>query len=196
MSLTFGDALFALNMPYRVAVAQVNHIIQPTLFSLTDHYIQDAIVRHHAENNPRLQHLLRFEIERRGYGAGQTQDVAEPIVWQGIKIAAALSLPPITKALEQIIDGGHSSQLSLLSKGAAAGIILKESLDFFRLVGRYTSGLQGSEQMALIREHAIIKTGVDPFVSATATLQPSSRISSPQTHISPQIMPNTPLKNL
>ena len=183
VSSGIGEVLYQLTTPYRWAVEGVNTLVQPVLHQIAEHYIQDTIHHHHAENNPRLQHLLRFEIERRAYGPGQTQDVAEPIVWQGIKIAAALSLPPLTKALEQTIDSPHSVQLQWLSNGACAAIIVKESLDFFRLVGRYSAGLQGSSQMALKREEAIERTGVDPF--SMPSNAPSSRISQPHDHESP-----------
>jgi hypothetical protein len=187
MENPLGDVLYALNAPYRSVVTAVNTAVQPVLYRITENYLQDAITRNHAETNPRLKQFLTFEIERRGYGAGQTQDVAEPIVWQGIKMAAALSLPPITKALEHAIDGTHSTQAAWISKGVAAGIIVKESLDFFRLIGRYTSGLQGSEQMALKREQEVLKTGKDPF--SLYANHPSSQISEPSTHIAPTQTP-------
>ena len=121
---------------------------------MSERFIEDAIERNNAQDNPRLQKLLNFEIKRRADGVGPTQDVAEPAFWQGVKIVAALGLPFVTKKVEDRLDSKNHIGFKL-SLGAAAAIIIKESVEFLRLTNRYIAGLQGSEKMALDREKAI-----------------------------------------
>lgn len=179
-----GDALFTLGTPYRWLVSKTTELVSPILHRMTERYLDDAITRNQAENNPRLQKLLKFEIERRAYGPGQTQDVAEPVIWIGAKIALGLMIPVACKALEHTVDYGARFTLSFLSKGAAIGVVIKESTELLRLSNRFIAGLQGSEKMALDREVAICATGVDPFGASVMT--PTKNIDSldtPSTHI-------------
>ncbi len=161
--------VYALGTPYRWLVGGVTNMLSPFLHGMTDKFIEDSVRNNHAEDNPRLKELLKFEIERRAYGPGQTQDVAEPAIWQTFKIGVALTLPAIAKAIEDKIDNGKKFHLKWLAGGAALGIILRESVEFFRLTNRFVAGLQGSEKMALARENSIQETGVDPFASAVET---------------------------
>ncbi|TAE81871.1 MAG: hypothetical protein EAZ74_04020 [Alphaproteobacteria bacterium] len=179
-----GDALFALGTPYRWLVSKTTELANPILHRMTERYLEDAITRNQAEDNPRLQKLLKFEIERRAYGPGQTQDVAEPVIWIGAKIVLGLMIPVVCKAIEQTVDHGTRLTLSFLSKGAAIGVVIKESTELLRLSNRFIAGLQGSEKMALDREVAICATGIDPFGASVIT--PTKNIDSPappSTHI-------------
>jgi hypothetical protein len=175
-----GNALYSCGAPYRALVGATTSVISPVLHQMTERFVEESITRNQAEHNPRLQKLLKFEIERRAYGPGQTQDVAEPVIWQTAKIGMALTLPMVSKAIEQQLDNGkwNHAPINILSQGAAAAIVFKESIEFVRLGNRFIAGLQGSEKMALDREEAIRATGVDPFSSAVTSDKPKSAITN------------------
>lgn len=176
-----GDVAYALGTPYRWTVGKITDAINPALRRITEKFLADAIERNNAQDNPRLQKLLKFEIERRAYGPGQTQDVAEPALWQGVKIAAALVLPVFTKGIEDKIDKGHKYHLTKLSLGAAAVVLIKESIEYLRLTNRFVAGLQGSEKMALDRERTIVETGFDPFSASIGAPKKPNEDNGPKT---------------
>lgn len=85
---------------YQKAVAKVNSLGEVHLHKVAESFIEQAIQRNHAEDNPVLKQLLTFEIRRRAYGPGQTQDFAEPAVWMVVKTATALGIAMISETLK------------------------------------------------------------------------------------------------
>ena len=144
---------------YEKAVTKVNDLGSAHLHKVTEDFIEKAIQRNNAEDNPVLKRLLTFEIRRRAYGPGQTQDFAEPAVWMVVKTASALAVAVLSETVK-------NKSLKSVGLIAAVGIILNNVVEAARLTPRFLAGLQGSERMALERWKAIETTGVDPF-SAT-----------------------------
>ena len=137
---------------YEGAVDLVTDRIKPYLRHITQQFIERSVNRY-AQGNPQFAQLIEFEIRRRGDGAGLTQDVAEPLIWIGVKTFTA-----VTVALaSQSITG------QWIGTVAALCLISNQVVELLRVIPRYTAGLQGSLEMARYRWHSIEQTGKDPF---------------------------------
>ena len=144
---------------YERAVGSITEFLKPHLHNISHKFIQQAI-DDNAKDNDRYAKIITFEVRRRGDGAGLTQDVAEPLLWTGIKTAAALSIAAITHRMQ-------NKKFRLIGDATALGIMLNNVVEVFRLVPRYKAGLQGSLEMAKDRWESIERTGIDPFSSQT-----------------------------
>ena len=140
---------------YERTLRKITEWVKPHLHQKTKEFVKRA-VEENAPDNPHFARMIEFEVRRRGDGAGMTQDVAEPLLWTGIKTAAAVSIA----VLGETINHG---KFKLIGRASALGILLNNAVELFRLVPRYTAGLQGSLEMAKDRWHSIETTGVDPF---------------------------------
>ncbi len=151
---------------YQRLVEKVNAWGAPHLHRTTDKFIERSI-RKHAQDNPKLQELIKFEVQRRAYGPGQTQDFAEPAIWMVVKTFAALAIAGVAELFK-------SRTVKAIGLSTALVIIANNVVEAFRFTPRFVAGLQGSEKMALERWKAIQTTGVDPFSASqkTATVQP------------------------
>lgn len=141
---------------YERTVDKITAATKPYLHAKSQKFIESAIEQH-APDNPRLARMIEFEVKRRGDGAGLTQDVSEPLLWIGVKTAAALGVAVLTETL-------NKGKFKIIGYASALGIMLNNGVELFRLVPRYVAGLQGSLQMAMDRWKAIEETGVDPFI--------------------------------
>ena len=144
---------------YERSVRSITEFVKPHLHNVSHDFIEKAIDEN-AKDKPRYAKIIAFEVRRRGDGAGLTQDVAEPLLWTGIKTASALGIAAFTHRLQ-------NKQFRLIGDATALGIMLNNVVELFRLVPRYKAGLQGSLEMAKDRWESIEKTGVDPFRSQT-----------------------------
>lgn len=140
---------------YEATVGKITSFVKPYLHQKTDNFVKKSIDEK-ASDNLRLAKMIEFEVKRRGDGAGLTQDVAEPLLWIGIKTLAAVATAVVTDSLKE-------GKFKLVGRITALGILLNNGVELFRLVPRYVAGLQGSLQMALDRWKSIEDTGVDPF---------------------------------
>jgi hypothetical protein len=128
----------------------------------------------YAKGNPRYARMISFEVRRRGDGPGITQDVAEPLVWIGIKTAAAGVIAIITESIKKSREHGRS-MIQMVGLSTAIGILLNNLVELFRLLPRYTAGLQGSLEMAKDRWESLEQNGVDPFNQQTREINPSTK---------------------
>jgi hypothetical protein len=140
---------------YERTVGKITNAVKPYLHEKTTAFVEKSVDKY-AKDNPRLAKMIEFEVKRRGDGAGLTQDVAEPLLWAGIKTVAALAISALTETL-------NKGKFKLVGRVAALGIVLNNAVELFRLVPRYIAGLQGSLEMAKDRWRSIEQTGVDPF---------------------------------
>ncbi len=140
---------------YERAVQKITEWVQPYLHRITEQFVAKSVDKY-AKNDPKFARMIEFEVRRRGDGAGLTQDVSEPLLWVGIKtlVALAIAIP---------IEYMKNKKWVIAERVAAAGIVLNNGVELFRLVPRYKAGLQGSLQMARERQRAIEETGLDPF---------------------------------
>jgi hypothetical protein len=141
---------------YERTVGWITEWVKPSLHKITEDFTHQS-VQELAPDNPRYAKMIEFEIRRRGDGAGLTQDVAEPLLWTGVKTGAALGVAAATESLK---DG----EFKMVGRFAALGIILNNGIELLRLVPRYRAGLQGSLEMAKDRWRSLETTGVDPFM--------------------------------
>ncbi len=144
---------------YERAVQWITERVKPYLHSVTEHFVKKS-VNVYAKDNDHFARMIEFEVRRRGDGAGLTQDVAEPMVWVGIKTAIALPIAVLSHSLEK-------GKFKLIGYGAALGLILNNTVELLRVLPRYKAGLQGSLEMAKDRWKSLEETGVDPFNSQT-----------------------------
>jgi len=140
---------------YERSVQSITEWAKPYLHQVSQRFVEKS-VDEYARDNPRFARMIEFEVRRRGDGAGLTQDVAEPLVWIGIKTVAAVAIAALTHSLEK-------QKFKMIGYGSALGLVLNNAVELFRLVPRYKAGLQGSLEMAKDRELAVEKTGIDPF---------------------------------
>lgn len=140
---------------YEKAVRKTTEWIKPNLHKITEDFVEKS-VETHAKDKPRFARMIEFEVRRRGDGAGLTQDVAEPLLWAGIKTTAALVIHFFTHRLK-------NSTYRIAGDVAALGLLLNNGVELLRLIPRYKAGLQGSLEMAKDRWEEMEKTGVDPF---------------------------------
>ncbi len=140
---------------YERTVGSITEWVKPYLHKKTEAFIEKSIDKY-AGDDPRFARMIEFEVKRRGDGAGLTQDVAEPLLWVGVKTAAALVIAAISESL-------HNNRIKLVGRISALGIVLNNAVELFRLVPRYVAGLQGSLEMAKDRQKSIDETGIDPF---------------------------------
>lgn len=140
---------------YEATVGKITNTLKPYLHQKTQDFV-DKSVEANAKDNPKLARMIEFEVKRRGDGAGLTQDVAEPVLWVGVKTALALAIAVLTESLK---DG----KLKMVGRITVLGTVLNNAVELFRTVPRYVAGLQGSLEMAKDRWHSIEETGVDPF---------------------------------
>ena len=148
--------------PYESAVQFVTEKVKPHLRHSTDKFVRKSI-ESYAKDNPRFAKMIEFEVVRRGNGAGLTQDVAEPLIWIGVKSAAAL-------AIQIVAESFKNNKIKLIGRVSAFTVLANQAVDLFRLMPRYKAGLQGSLEMAKERWWATQATGVDPFSNQTAQL--------------------------
>src|SRR5271168_3958121 len=125
---------------YERAVGWVTERTKPYLHEVTGKFVKKSVDTY-AKDNPQYARMIEFEVRRRGDGAGLTQDVAEPMLWVGVKTAAALAIAAVTETIK-------NSKARMVGFGAALGIIANNAVELFRLVPRYKAGLQGSLEMA------------------------------------------------
>ena len=144
---------------YERAVQKVTEWVKPSLHRRTQAFVAKA-VEDNAKDNPRFARIIAFEVKRCGDGAGLTQDVAEPLLWTGIKAAVAV---PIAVLARYVDHGKEHGKFKMIGYGAALGLLLNNAIEALRVIPRYTAGLQGSLEMAKDRERAIHETGIDPF---------------------------------
>jgi len=157
---------------YGKAVQRITRALEPYLHRRTDQFVQDA-QETYAKDDPRYAKIIEFEVKRRGYGAGMTQDVAEPLFWTGIKTIGAIGVAAITESVKNkdIRTGGRFAML---------GILLNNTVDLLRLIPRYEAGLQGSLEMARDRQRSIEATGIDPFDrSGNTPVTPPAPLTEP-----------------
>ncbi len=154
---------------YERAVQTITEHVKPYLHEVTGKFVNKSI-QTYAKDNPRYARMIEFEIRRRGDGAGLTQDVAEPLIWIGVKSAAALA---IQVAAESIKD----KKVKWIGRISAFGILANQGIELFRVLPRYKAGLQGSLEMAKDRWRSIEETGVDPFSSQTRQINKSPKIT-------------------
>jgi hypothetical protein len=140
---------------YGQAVQRIMLWLEPYLHRRTDRFIKDAIETH-AKDDQRFASIIKFEVKRRGHGAGMTQDVAEPLFWTAVKTVSALGVAAVTESLKD-------KQIKMAGRFTILGILLNNMVDLFRLIPRFDAGLQGSLEMAKERQRAILETGEDPF---------------------------------
>lgn len=156
---------------YERSVQAITEFVKPHLHHVSQRFVQRAIDEH-AKDNPKFARIIEFEVRRRGDGAGLTQDVAEPLLWTGVKTAAALTIAVLTRSIE-------NGKFKLIGYGAALGVVLNNAVELLRLVPRYKAGLQGSLEMAKDRWRSIEETGVDPFDAQSREINPEiKRIKS------------------
>lgn len=140
---------------YEKAVQKITYWVKPHLHHTSEKFVSRSVA-HYAPDNPRFARMIEFEIRRRGDGAGLTQDVAEPLLWTGIKTAAALAIATATHSVQ-------NKGFKMIGYATALGLVLNNAVELARLKPRYVAGLQGSLEMAKDRWHSIEETGVDPF---------------------------------
>jgi len=140
---------------YERMVGTIVKWVKPHLHRVSERFIERS-VDEYAKDKPRFARMIEFEVRRRGDGAGLTQDVAEPLLWTGIKTVAAIAIASLTEFMKD-------PKIKVVGLATAAGIVLNNVVDLFRLVPRYTAGLQGSLEMAKDRWRSIEETGIDPF---------------------------------
>jgi len=140
---------------YENTVQRITESVKPRLHKITQDFV-DKSVEKHAPDNPRFAKMIEFEVRRRGDGAGMTQDVAEPMLWAGIKTAAAVPIAMLAHYVEK-------GKFKFIGYGAAVGLVLNNGIELLRLLPRYKAGLQGSLEMAKDRWESLQETGVDPF---------------------------------
>jgi hypothetical protein len=140
---------------YERSVQKITEWAKPYLHRVTQRFVAKSVDTY-AKDNPRFARMIEFEVRRRGDGAGLTQDVAEPLLWVGVKTSAAVAIAVLTKSLE-------NGKLKLVGYATAVGLVLNNAVELLRLVPRYKAGLQGSLEMAKDRWKSIEETGVDPF---------------------------------
>lgn len=162
---------------YERAVGWVTDRTKPYLHGITERFVKRSIDTY-AKDNPTYARMIEFEIRRRGDGSGLTQDVAEPVVWIGIKSALAIG---IEVAMRPFKDVGPR-QWKWIGHGAALGIALQQGVELFRVLPRYKAGLQGSLEMAKDRWKSLDETGVDPFNNQTRQIN-KPRFNKPDTHV-------------
>jgi hypothetical protein len=144
---------------YEKAVQRITEWVKPRLHETTKEFVAKAIDEE-AKGNPRYAKIIEFEVRRRGDGAGLTQDVAEPLLWTGIKTGLALGIATLTHSL-------HNKKFQMIGYATAVGLVLNNAVEWLRLMPRYKAGLQGSLEMAKDRWKAIEETGIDPFSNQT-----------------------------
>ena len=147
--------------PYESAVQAITEAAKSSLHRITQRFVEKAVDKY-AKDNPKFARIIEFEVRRRGDGAGLTQDVAEPLLWTGIKTVAAISIAILTKSLE-------NQKFKMVGYASALGLVLNNAIEVLRVVPRYKAGLQGSLEMAKDRWRSIEETGVDPFSSQSHT---------------------------
>lgn len=152
---------------YERAVGKITEWVKPSLHKVTQDFVARSI-EEHAKDEPKFARIIEFEVRRRGDGAGLTQDVAEPLVWAGIKTAAAGSIAILTESI-------HNGKFKLIGYASAVGLLLNNAVELFRLFPRYKAGLQGSLEMAKDRWESIKESGVDPFIVQTREIAPSTK---------------------
>ena len=140
---------------YEKAVRKITEWIKPNLHKITEDFV-DKSVDTYAKDKPRFARMIEFEVRRRGDGAGLTQDVAEPLLWAGIKTGAALLIHVFTHRLK-------NSTYRIAGDVAALGLLLNNGVELLRLIPRYKAGLQGSLEMAKDRWRSLEQSGIDPF---------------------------------
>jgi len=149
---------------YERTVQKITEWVKPSLHDITQKFV-DKSVNKYAKDNPKFARIIEFEVRRRGDGAGLTQDVAEPLLWTGIKTASAIAIATFTHRLK-------NKEFKLVGDVTVIGLILNNAVELFRLVPRYKAGLQGSLEMAKDRWQSIEQTGIDPFSSQTREINP------------------------
>jgi hypothetical protein len=140
---------------YERAVDKITQWVKPYLHRVTQDFVSKSVDKY-AKDNPRFARMIEFEVRRRGDGAGLTQDVAEPLLWAGIKTLAALAIVIPVEFIK-------NRKLVIIERVAATSILLNNAVELFRLVPRYKAGLQGSLEMAKERQEAIDAGLGDPF---------------------------------
>lgn len=143
---------------YERAVNWVTTLVKPHLHGTSERFVNKAVDKY-AKDKPHFARMIEFEVRRRGDGAGLTQDVAEPLVWIGVKTALAIAVEVIMKPFKS----GKDLKWKWIGHAAALGIMLQQAVELFRLLPRYKAGLQGSLEMAKDRWRSIEETGIDPF---------------------------------
>lgn len=143
---------------YERAVNWVTALVKPYLHRTSERFVNKAVDKY-AKEKPHFARMIEFEVRRRGDGAGLTQDVAEPLVWIGVKTALAIAVEVIMKPFKS----GKDLKWKWIGHAAALGIMLQQAVELFRLLPRYKAGLQGSLEMAKDRWRSIEETGIDPF---------------------------------
>ena len=151
---------------YSSAVQWVTERAKPNLHARTDKFIENAIEKH-GEGNPKFEEIIRFEVKRRGYGAGLTQDVGEPVVATVVNTTYAIGVATVAKSL-----GEEQKSFKSIGYLAALTIAANQAFNLIRALPRFTAGLQGSLEMATDRIKSIKETGIDPFSKQQAAKEP------------------------
>jgi hypothetical protein len=149
---------------YERTVQKITEWVKPSLHDVTQKFV-DKSVDKYAKDNSKFARIIEFEVRRRGDGAGLTQDVAEPLLWTGIKTASAIAIAAFTHRLK-------NKEFKLVGDVTVIGLLLNNAVELFRLVPRYKAGLQGSLEMAKDRWQSIGQSGIDPFSSQTREINP------------------------
>lgn len=176
---------------YERTVKWITERLKPSLNKRTHQFVNKSIEQY-SEGNPRYAKMIEFEIRRRGDGAGLTQDVAEPIVWTGIKTMAALSLAAVGEYFKSRKNDPKKWGAAVRNVGIAGAVLVaaNQTIELFRLIPRYTAGLQGSLEMALDRIRSLKETGVDPFNQQQSTREINTAPDVPQVTV-PEEEPKT-----
>ncbi len=152
---------------YERAVQWVTEHVKPHLHKITQQFVNKSVDKY-AKDNPQYARMIEFEVKRRGNGAGLTQDVAEPVIWIGIKSATAVAIDALSKQIAKHVRNDKTATgVKWGGSIAALTIIAQQAVELFRVIPRYKAGLQGSLEMAKDRWHSIEETGIDPFSSQT-----------------------------
>lgn len=145
--------------PYDSTVHWLTRKFEPYFRKVTDETVKEFVAEH-AADNPEYAKRIAFEVERRGYGAGITQDATEAGLWAAIKISVAL----LTATAVSLIK---NKSVKWIGWAAAAPIIINQGIDLLRLLPRYRAGLYSSFLMAEARQQSIDEGHGDPFVQST-----------------------------
>ncbi|MEI7670180.1 MAG: hypothetical protein WCJ33_08870 [Pseudomonadota bacterium] len=147
---------------YETCVKWVTAKVKPHLHKITDDFASQAVedYKKNPENSNEdikvFSEISKFEIQRRGYGPGITQDVAEPIVATVVNIGYAAIILTITESLK-------NKTLKMIGGIATFGLVANQLFNLFRTIPRYIAGLQGSLEMAFDRCNSIKYKGFDPL---------------------------------
>ncbi len=159
-----ADLVYKSGAPYRATVTYFSRLLKPFLDRIEEDYIQEAIKRNHAENDPQLKEILTSEIRKRPDAHGRILDVIDNIPRTIIHSVAAVALAVTDNIIDKKVHNKEARIFKWVGIGSAIALIGNQVVELFRSVYRFMAAFEGSEAAALKKYGELLETSKAPDV--------------------------------